>query len=67
MVLVDAPAEPADLEASGATHVGRVPWQSDDVDGVTSVKHGGWARPGEFLRVRVDGCEDVDFQATAIP
>ena len=24
-------------------------------------------RPGEFLRVRVDGCEDVDFQATAIP
>jgi hypothetical protein len=48
------------------THVGRIPWQADDVDGVTRVVQGGWARPGDFLRVRLDECEDLDFGATAL-
>ena len=48
------------------THVGRVPWQADDVDGVTFVAQGGWARPGEFVRVRVAECEDYDFRAVAL-
>jgi len=48
------------------THVGRVPWQADDVDGVTFVAQGGWARPGKFVRVRVAECEDYDFRAVAL-
>jgi ribosomal protein S12 methylthiotransferase len=50
-----------------ATHVGRVPWQADDVDGVTYVSNGGWTRPGEFLRVRIADNEDFDFHAVALP
>ncbi len=62
-LLVDGLAEPAD---QGATHVGRVPWQADDVDGVTFVTAGGWARPGELLSVRVDSNHDYDFWATPV-
>ncbi len=62
-VLVDGPAE---ATTDGATHVGRVPWQADDVDGVTTVRQGGWARPGDLVRVRVEGCEDYDFRAVGI-
>jgi ribosomal protein S12 methylthiotransferase len=62
-VLVDAVADP---DAGGATHVGRVPWQADDVDGVTHVAQGGWAAPGTFLRVRIEGNEDYDFHAVAL-
>jgi ribosomal protein S12 methylthiotransferase len=47
--------------------VGRVPWQADDVDGVTYVARGGWARPGELVRVRIEDNEDFDFHAVAIP
>ncbi|MBI4503243.1 MAG: 30S ribosomal protein S12 methylthiotransferase RimO [Gemmatimonadetes bacterium] len=54
-------------EGTGVRHTGRVPWQADDVDGVTYVKQGGWARGGEFLRVRIEDCEDIDFHATALP
>ena len=46
---------------------GRVPWQADDVDGVTHVSRGGWARPGEFVAVRIEASEDFDFQASALP
>jgi ribosomal protein S12 methylthiotransferase len=63
LVLVDAVAEP---DAAGVTHIGRVPWQADDVDGVTRVRQGGWARPGEFVAVRLDGNEDYDFNAVAL-
>ena len=49
-----------------ATHVGRVPWQADDVDGVTYVAQGGWARPGDFVRVRIADSEDYDFRAVAL-
>ncbi|HEX9691013.1 MAG TPA: 30S ribosomal protein S12 methylthiotransferase RimO [Gemmatimonadales bacterium] len=63
IALVDDTAE-TDRDAS---HVGRLPWQADDVDGVTHVQRGGWARPGEFLRVRVTGNEDYDFTAEALP
>lgn len=62
-VLVDEEVEPDD---TGATHVGRVPWQADDVDGVTWVREGGWARPGEMIRVRIEGNEDYDFRAVAL-
>jgi ribosomal protein S12 methylthiotransferase len=61
-VLVDRLANP---DEEGATHVGRVMWQADDVDGVTFVRQGGWAKPGEFLRVRIDDNVDYDFFATA--
>jgi tRNA A37 methylthiotransferase MiaB len=62
-VLID---EVADPEPDGATHVGRVPWQADDVDGVTRVACGGWARPGDFVRVRLEGNEDYDSRAVAL-
>lgn len=61
-VLVDRVADPDD---AGATHVGRVPWQADDVDGVTFVAAGGWAAPGTLLRARIDSNQDYDFRATA--
>jgi ribosomal protein S12 methylthiotransferase len=62
-VLVDRVADPDDGQA---THVGRVPWQADDVDGVTYVSTGGWAVPGRFVRVRVTASEDYDFRAVAL-
>src|SRR5258706_15099685 len=37
-VLVDRVADPLD---GGATHVGRVQWQADGVDGVTALANGG--------------------------
>jgi len=62
-VLVDQVTDP---DADGTTHVGRVPWQADDVDGVTFVARGGWARPGDFVRVRLEGNADYDFRAVAL-
>lgn len=56
----------ADLDDGGATHVGRVMWQADDVDGVTMLKRGGWAKPGEFVRSRIEECLDYDFRAVAL-
>jgi len=61
-VLVDRLANPED---GGATHVGRVAWQADDVDGVTYVARGGWAEPGTFLKVRLADSEDYDFRGVA--
>jgi ribosomal protein S12 methylthiotransferase len=63
-VLVDRLAEP---DEDGATHVGRVPWQADDIDGVTYVRQGGWATPGSFVTVRLEDNLDYDFTAVAIP
>ena len=62
-VLVDRVADPNDGDA---THVGRVPWQADDVDGVTYVATGGWTAPGQFVRVRVTANEDYDFRSVAL-
>lgn len=62
-VLVDRVADPMD---SGATHVGRVPWQADDVDGVTYLGEGGWAEPGSFVRARLTDSLDYDFRAVAL-
>jgi ribosomal protein S12 methylthiotransferase len=62
-VLIDETASPDD---AGATHVGRVPWQADDVDGITYVARGGWARPGDFVKVRLEDCEDYDFRAVSV-
>lgn len=56
----------ADVYDRGATHLGRVPWQADDVDGVTYVERGGWVRPGEFARVRLESNADYDFHAVAV-
>lgn len=63
-VLVDRIADP---DEGGATHIGRVPWQAEDVDGVTYLRRGGWARPGEFVSAVLEANEDGDFQATGIP
>jgi ribosomal protein S12 methylthiotransferase len=63
LVLVDRVADPLD---GGATHVGRVPWQADDVDGVTYLARGGWAEPGSFVRARIAESEDYDFRAVAL-
>jgi ribosomal protein S12 methylthiotransferase len=62
-VLIDRVADP---DAAGATHLGRVRWQADDVDGVTYVERGGWAAPGSFLRARIAESEDYDFRAVAL-
>jgi ribosomal protein S12 methylthiotransferase len=62
-VLVDRVAQTDD---GGATHVGRVPWQADDVDGVTFVQRGGWAAPGDLVRVRIEHNLDYDFHAAAV-
>ncbi len=62
-VLVDRVADP---DEAGATHVGRVRWQADDVDGVTYLERGGWAEPGSFVRARIAASEDYDFRAVAL-
>jgi ribosomal protein S12 methylthiotransferase len=62
-VLVDRVSDP---DERGATHVGRVQWQADDVDGVTYLSAGGWAVPGTFVRARVTESEDYDFRAVAL-
>jgi ribosomal protein S12 methylthiotransferase len=61
-VLVDAVADP---DEHGATHVGRIAWQADDVDGVTYLSQGGWARAGDFVTARLTDSEDYDFRAVA--
>jgi len=63
-VLIDRVADPLD---GGATHVGRVQWQADDVDGVTALTNGGWAQPGTFVRARLVASADYDFEAVALP
>jgi ribosomal protein S12 methylthiotransferase len=67
-VLVDRVADPLDAgsEEAGVTHVGRVAWQADDVDGVTYLEQGGWAQAGSFVRARLTGSEDYDFRAVAL-
>jgi len=64
-VLVDRVTDP---DEDGATHVGRVRWQADDVDGVTYLAQGGrgGAAPGRFVRARITASEDYDFQAAAL-
>ena len=62
-VLVDSVADPDD---EGTTHVGRVPWQADDVDGVTHLERGGWGTPGSLVRARITASEDYDFRAVAL-
>ncbi len=62
-LLVDRVSDP---DEQGATHVGRVQWQADDVDGVTYLAQGGWAEVGSFVRARVTEAEDYDFRAVAL-
>ena len=62
-LLIDRVSDPDD---QGATHVGRVQWQADDVDGVTYLARGGWAEVGSFVRARVTESEDYDFRAVAL-
>ena len=71
LVLVDELVDPQSAirnpqSGIAPTHVGRVPWQADDVDGVTRIAQGGWARPGDFVRVRLEECEDYDFRAVSL-
>ncbi len=61
-VLVDRVAEP---DETPATHVGRVQWQADDVDGVTYLTGAGDAVPGHFVTARHTDSEDYDFQEAA--
>jgi ribosomal protein S12 methylthiotransferase len=62
-VLIDRVSDPDDADA---THVGRVRWQADDVDGVTYLEQGGWATAGTFVRARITASEDYDFRAIAL-
>jgi len=62
-LLVDRVSDP---DEAGATHVGRVQWQADDVDGVTYLAQGGWAEVGTFVRARVTESLDYDFRAVAL-
>ncbi|MDP3910641.1 MAG: 30S ribosomal protein S12 methylthiotransferase RimO [Gemmatimonadales bacterium] len=62
-VLVDRISDP---DEEGATHVGRVQWQADDVDGVTYLSAGGWSEVGTFVRARITASEDYDFRAVAL-
>src|SRR5437773_3892258 len=62
-VLVDRLADP---DEERATHVGRVAWQADDVDGVTYAEQGGWAESGSFVQARLTASEDYDFRAVAL-
>jgi len=62
-LLVDRVSDP---DEQGATHVGRVQWQADDVDGVTYLAQGGWAEVGSFVRARVTESEDYDFRAVSL-
>jgi ribosomal protein S12 methylthiotransferase len=55
-----------ELEQENGIKAGRVQWQADDVDGVTYVEQGGWAKPGDFVRARITASEDYDFQAAAL-
>ena len=56
----------AEADDQGATHVGRVMWQADDVDGVTMIECVGGAKPGDFVRGRIEECNDYDFRAVAL-
>ena len=52
------------LDESGQS-VGRLPWQADDIDGVTFVD--GMLEPGEFADVAVEEVvDDYDFRATVV-
>ena len=62
-VLVDRISDP---DEEGATQVGRVQWQADDVDGVTYLSEGGWSEVGTFVRARITASEDYDFRAVAL-
>jgi ribosomal protein S12 methylthiotransferase len=55
-----------DRMAAESGHVaGRLPWQADDVDGITIVE--GMAAPGEFLDVAVEEVvDDYDFRASLV-
>ncbi len=61
-LLVDRIADPDD---GGATHVGRVQWQADDIDGITYLARGGWAQAGDFVSVVLEDNIDYDFIAAA--
>ncbi|HYK82528.1 MAG TPA: 30S ribosomal protein S12 methylthiotransferase RimO [Gemmatimonadales bacterium] len=64
-VLVDGTAD-GDTAPGGVTHVGRVRWQADDVDGVTYIERGGGATPGSFVPARIAASGDYDFRAVAL-
>ena len=53
------------MAAESGLVAGRLPWQADDVDGITIVE--GMAAPGEFLDVAVDEVvDDYDFRASLV-
>ena len=63
-VLVDGQTEQPEEEY---THVGRVQWQADDVDGVTYLSNGATLTPGEFCHVFLEDNRDYDFYAKVLP
>jgi ribosomal protein S12 methylthiotransferase len=48
------------------THVGRVQWQADDVDGVTYLSNANALAPGEFCRILIEDNRDYDFYAKVL-
>lgn len=63
-ILIDEVLNPADNP--DATHIGRVKWQADDVDGITYLRNGGWAKAGDFVRCKIVANTDCDFAAISI-
>jgi ribosomal protein S12 methylthiotransferase len=54
-----------DRTDEGGVSVGRLPWQADDIDGITYFDSS--LRPGDFVDVAVqDVVEDYDFRATVV-
>ena len=63
---MDAPKNAIQKPSMSSTHsVGRLPWQADDIDGVTVIDDR--SEPGEFADVAVEEVvDDYDFRATLV-
>ncbi len=55
-----------DADADGRGAVGRTTGQALEIDGVVHVADAGGARPGEFVRVRIDEALEDDLVATRL-
>ena len=62
-MLVDGATDPPER---GYTHIGRVQWQADDVDGVTYLSDVKSVRSGDLCRVKIEDNQDYDFYAKAL-
>jgi ribosomal protein S12 methylthiotransferase len=52
-------------DAPGYSHVGRLPRQAPDIDGVTYIK-GENLSPGQFVDCRITDCDEYDLYAEVV-